>query len=101
MKLEYQTRSWHCNFCSFESNKNLIATHEMIAYNTKTSGYNDIAYICVECKGDLDNGTLPCFNDCGQAMRNRVNCFCDLRKNEPVKTPTITEIINNGPELCW
>ena len=73
----------------------------MVTYNTKTGGYNDIAYICVECKGDLDNGTLPCFNDCGQAMRNRVNCFCDLRKNEPVKTPTITEIINNGPELCW
>src|SRR6185369_3820815 len=65
MKLEYQISqlgrgdSWHCNFCSFESNKNSIATYEMVAYNTKTSGYNDIAYICVECKGDLDNGTLP------------------------------------------
>ena len=92
MKLEYQISqlgrgdSWHCNFCSFESNKNSIATHEMVAYNTKTSGYNDIAYICVECKGDLDNGTLPHCNDCGRAMRNRVNCFCDLRKNKPVKT---------------
>ena len=89
MKLEYQISqlgrgdSWHCNFCSFESNKNSIATHEMVAYNTKTSGYNDIAYICVECKEDLDNGTLPHCNDCGRAVRNRVNCFCDLRKNKP------------------
>ena len=32
-------------------------------------------------------------NDCGWAMRNRVNCFCDLRKDEPVKTPTIMEIM--------
>jgi len=99
MKLEYQISqlgrgdSWHCNFCSFESNKNSIATYEMVAYNTKTSGYNDIAYICVECKRDLDNGTLPHCNDCGRAMRNRVNCFCDLRKDEPVKTPTIMEIM--------
>ena len=65
----------------------------MVAYNTKTSGYNDIAYICVGCKRDLDNGTLPHCNDCGRAMRNRVNCFCNLRKNEPIKTPTITEIM--------
>jgi len=99
VKLEYQISqlrkgdSWHCSFCSFESNKNSIATHEMVAYNTKTSGYNDIAYICVECKEDLDNGTLPHCNDCGRAMRNRINCFCDLRKDKPVKTPTITEIM--------
>jgi len=27
-------------------------------------------------------------------MRNRIDCFCDLRKDEPpVKTPTITEIM--------
>ena len=26
-------------------------------------------------------------------MRNRIDCFCDLRKNEPVKNPTITEIM--------
>ena len=26
-------------------------------------------------------------------MRNRIDCFCDLRKGEPVKTPTITEIM--------
>jgi len=36
MKLEYQISqlgrgdSWHCNFCSFESNRNSIDTHEMI-----------------------------------------------------------------------
>ena len=106
MKLEYQISQlrggrWHCNFCSFESNKNSIATYEIISYNTKTGGYNDIAYICDDCKRDFDNDTLPYCDDCGRTLRNRVNCFCDLRKNEPVKTPTITEIINNGPELCW
>ena len=26
-------------------------------------------------------------------MRNRIDCFCDLRKDEPVKPPTITEIM--------
>ena len=94
MKLEYRISqlgrgdSWHCN-------KNSIATHEMVAYNTKTSGYNDIAYICVECK-NLDNGTLPYCNDCGQAMRNRVSCFCDLRKNKPVKTLSIAEIMGQN-----
>ena len=41
----------------------------------------------------LDDDTLPCCNDCGRAMRNRIDCFCDLRKEEPVKTPTITEIM--------
>ena len=68
----------------------------MIAYNTKTGGYNDIANICVECKGDLDNGTLPHCNDCGRAMRNRVNCFCDLRKNKPVKTLSVAEIMRQS-----
>jgi len=102
MKLEYQINQlrggegWHCNFCSFESNKNSIATHEMISYNTKTSGYNDIAYICDECERDLDNGTLPHCNECGRAMRNRTNCFCDLRKNEPVKTLSIAEIMGQS-----
>jgi hypothetical protein len=26
-------------------------------------------------------------------MRNRVNCFCEVRKNKPVETLTITEIM--------
>ena len=68
----------------------------MVAYNTKTSGYNDIAYICVECKRDLDNGTLPHCNNCGQAMRNRVNCFCDLRKNKLVKTLSAAKIMGQS-----
>ena len=43
---------------------------------------------------DLDDDALPHCNDCGRAMRTRIDCFCDLRKDEPpVKTPTITEIM--------
>src|SRR5271154_6454323 len=102
MKLEYQINElgkgnrWHCNFCSFESNNNSIATYEIVSHNKKTGGYNDIAYICVECKKDFDNDALPRCNDCGRAMRNRINCFCDLRKNEPVKTLSIAEIMGQS-----
>ena len=49
--------------------------------------------ICIECKKALDDDTLSHCSDCGQIMRNRIDCFCDLRKHEPVKTPTITEIM--------
>lgn len=102
MKLEYQISQlgkgdrWHCNFCPFESKKNSIATHEMISYNTQSNGYNDIAYICAECKEDLDNGTLEYCDDCGRVLRNRVNCFCDLRKDEPVKNLSIAEIMGQS-----
>jgi len=102
MKLEYQAielrrgDKWHCNFCSFEKERSLTATYKILSYNTSNNNndYSDIAYICVECKKDLDNNAIPHCNDCGRAMRNRIDCFCDLRKDEPpVKTPTITEIM--------
>ncbi len=99
MKLEYQVNElrrgdkWHCNFCPFERERSLTATYKIVSYNTSNNDYNDIAYICVECKKALDDDTLPCCNDCGRIMRNRIDCFCDLRKDEPVKTPTITEIM--------
>ena len=99
MKLEYQVNElrrgdkWHCNFCPFERKRSLTATYKIVSYNTSNNDYNDIAYICVECKKALDDNTLPHCNDCGRAMRNRIDCFCDLRKDEPVKTPTITEIM--------
>jgi len=100
MKLEYQAielrrgDKWHCNFCSFEKEKSLNATYKILSYNTSNNDYSDIAYICVECKKDLDDNALPHCNNCGRAMRNRIDCFCDLRKDEPpVKTPTITEIM--------
>ena len=38
----------------------------------------------------------PHCNDCGRAMRNRVNCFCDLRKNKPVKTLSVAEIMGQN-----
>ena len=97
MKLEYQAiklrrgDKWHCNFCSFERERSLTATYKIVSYNTNNNDYNDIAYICVECKKALDDNTLPHCNDCGRIMRNRIDCFCDLRKDEPVKTPIITE----------
>ena len=99
MKLEYQAiklrrgDKWHCNFCSFERERSLTATYKIVSYNTSNNDYNDIAYICVECKKTLDDNTLPHCNDYGRIMRNRIDCFCDLRKDEPVKTPTITEIM--------
>ena len=99
MKLEYQAiklrrgDKWHCNFCSFERERSLTATYKIVSYNTNNNDYNDIAYICVECKKALDDNTLPHCNDCGRIMRSRIDCFCDLRKDEPVKTPTITEIM--------
>ena len=99
MKLEYQVNKlrrgdkWHCNFCPFGREKSLTAAYKIVSYNTSNNDYNDIAYICVECKKALDDNTLPHCNDCGRIMRNRIDCFCDLRKNEPVKTPTITEIM--------
>ena len=100
MKLEYQVIKlkregrWSCNFCSFERENGSIATYKILSYNTSNNDYSDIAYICVECKKDLDDDALPHCNDCGWAMRNRIDCFCDLRKDEPpVKTPTITEIM--------
>ena len=104
MKLEYQAielrrgDKWHCNFCSFEKERSLTitATYKILSYNTSNNNndYSDIAYICVECKKDLDNNAIPHCNDCGRAMRNRIDCFCDLKKDEPpVKTLTITEII--------
>ena len=98
MELEYQVNKlrrgdkWHCNFCPFER-ESLTATYKIMSYNTSNNDYNDIAYICVECKKALDDNTLPHCNDCGRIMRNRIDCFCDLRKDEPVKTPTITEIM--------
>src|SRR5437870_8524140 len=68
--------------------------YKILSYNTSNNDYSDIAYICVECKKDLDDDALPHCNDCGRAMRNRIDCFCDLRKDEPpVKSPTITEIM--------
>ena len=48
MKLEYQISqlgrgdSWHCNKNS--------TTHEMVAYNTKTSGYNDMPIFVLNVK---------------------------------------------------
>ena len=96
MKLEYQVRrgdKWHCNFCPFERERSLTATYKIVSYNTSNNDYNDIAYICVECKKALDDNILPHCNDCGWIMRNRIDCFCDLRKDEPVKTLTITEIM--------
>ena len=99
MKLEYQAiklrrgDKWHCNFCSFERERSLTATYKIVSYNTNNNDYNDIAYICVECKKALDDDTLPHCNDCGRIMRSRIDCFCDLRNDEPVKTPTITEIM--------
>jgi hypothetical protein len=99
MKLEYQVNKlrrgdkWHCNFCPFERERSLTATYKIVSYNTSNNDYNDIAYICVECKKALDDYTLPYCNDCSRIMRNRIDCFCDLRKDEPVKTPTITEIM--------
>ena len=99
MKLEYQAiklrrgDKWHCNFCSFERERSLTATYKIVSYNTNNNDYNDITYICVECKKALDDNTLPHCNDCGRIMRSRIDCFCDLRKDEPVKTPTITEIM--------
>ena len=99
MKLEYQANElrrgdkWHCNFCPFERERSLTATYKIVSYNTNNNDYNDIAYICVECKKALDDNTLPHCNDCGRIMRNRIDCFCDLRKDELVKTPTITEIM--------
>jgi hypothetical protein len=99
MKLEYQANElrrgdkWHCNFCPFEREKSLTATYKIISYNGSNNDYNDIAYICVECKKALDDDTLPHCSDCGRIMRNRIECFCDLRKDEPVKTLTITEIM--------
>ena len=83
----------HCNFCSFERERSLTATYKIVSYNTNNNDYNDIAYICVECKKALDDNTLLHCNDCGRIMRSRIDCFCDLRKDEPVKTPTITEIM--------
>ena len=99
MKLEYQANKlrrgdkWHCNFCPFERERSLTAIYKIISYNGSNNDYNDIAYICVECKKALDDDTLPHCSDCGRIMRNRIECFCDLRKNEPVKTLTITEIM--------
>ncbi len=99
MKLEYQVNElrrgdkWHCNFCPFERERSLTATYKIVSYNTSNNDYNDIAYICVECKKALDDNTLPHCNDCGRIMRSRIDCFCDLRKDGPVKTPTITEIM--------
>ncbi|CAG8690808.1 11896_t:CDS:1, partial [Ambispora gerdemannii] len=65
----------------------------MVSYSTSNNDYNDIAYICVECKKALEDDTLSHCNDCDRIMRNRIDCFCDLRKDEPVKTLTITEIM--------
>jgi hypothetical protein len=99
MKLEYQANKlrrgdkWHCNFCPFERERSLTAIYKIISYNGSNNDYNDIAYICVECKKALDDDTLPHCSDCGRIMRNRIECFCDLRKDEPVKTLTITEIM--------
>jgi len=76
MKLEYQIIElargdrWNCNFCPFKKNDISIATHEIVS--RKTGGYNDIARICIECKKDFDNDSLPYCNDCGRVMRNRI-----------------------------
>src|SRR6185369_2151408 len=99
MRLEYQVNElrredkWHCNFCPFERERSLTATYKIVSYNRSSNDYNNIAYICIECKKALDDDTLSHCSDCGRIMRNRIDCFCDLRKDEPVKTPTITEIM--------
>ena len=70
MKLEYQAielrrgDKQHCNFCPFEKERSLTATHKTISYNAGNNDYN-IAYICVECKKALDDNILPHCNDCG------------------------------------
>ena len=56
MKLEYQAiklrrgDKWHCNFCPFERERSLTAIYKIISYHGSNNDYNDIAYICVECK---------------------------------------------------
>ena len=103
MKLEYQVSElrredkWNCNFCPFERERSLTATYKIVSYNTSNNDYNDIAYICVECKKALDDDTLPCCNDCGRIMRNRIDClFLWFKERWTSQNPN-----HNGTELCW
>src|SRR5438034_11432765 len=64
MKLEYQVSElrredkWNCNFCPFERERSLTATYKIVSYNRRSNNYNDIAYICIECKEALNVDTL-------------------------------------------
>jgi hypothetical protein len=100
MKLGYQVIElkskgrWSCNFCSFEKENGSTATYKAVSYNISDNSCNDVAYICVECKEALDNDALSHCNDCGRVMRNGIDCFFCLKKDETNKTPpTITEIM--------
>jgi len=99
IRLEYQVNElnkedkWHCNFYSFERKRSLTTIYKIVFYNISNNNYNDIIYICVECKKAFNDNILPYCNNCDRIIRNRINYFCDLRKDELVKIPTIIEIM--------
>ena len=65
----------------------LLTKYYLRSYNTSNNDYSDIAYICVECKKDLDDNALPHCNDCGRVMRNRIDVtICNMMTTQDVKT---------------
>ena len=99
IKLEYQVNElnkedkWHCNFYPFERKRSLTVIYKIVFYNTSNNNYNDIIYICVECKKAFNDNILPYYNNYDRIIRNRIDYFCDLRKDELVKIPIIIEIM--------
>ena len=60
------------------------ATHQVAAF--KDNGdYADIAYICANCKKELESDILPYCELYGRLKRNRKGCFCNLLKDKPTQ----------------
>ena len=94
-----------CNYCSlsfrdFRFKDNLtfnIATHQVAAfkdYDDDDDDDADIAYICADCKKDLESNILPYCELCGRLQRNRKGCFCNLLKDKPVQSLSTEEIVS-------
>src|SRR6185312_449213 len=96
MKLEYrilevaEESGESCDYCLLDFRASSFtftpATHEIVAHNEEGDCV-DIAFMCADCKKDLENEIIPYCEECGRLKKHREACFCSYLKDGKLRQP--------------